>query len=395
MIKISFASDIACDRPMLNAAKKSETQYDFSGMLSGLASLFHDSDFVVGNLETVFAGMGVPYNKGVRYNTPDTLLDEIKASGFNVLTTANNHCFDGGLSGLKRTLDLLNKQKILHTGTYCEKAENRHIVLSHGATKVALLSYTYSINCYDDFKYPENMDDYINLLRGFESIEGSRNIFKKIFKKLTSYRIRRLIKILLRMPTISVYQDTFANNPVQKEYLENIKTEIAAAKREADFVIVALHIGGQFNETPGEYSEYMMRFFKDCGVDAVIGHHPHTIQKTELEGDKLYAYSLGGLSVSPSAIYVHHACKPEYSLIYHLYIDESTKSVAKISFSITKGTESANAFLRVLPVAQAYHFASNTEKEHIESDVTQLLKRIQVSVSDNILIKDEYIIFQQ
>ncbi len=63
-IKLSFLGDITCDRPMLKASKQSDGAFDFESSLRALKSVLADSDYVVGNLETVCAGAEFGYNPG-------------------------------------------------------------------------------------------------------------------------------------------------------------------------------------------------------------------------------------------------------------------------------------------------------------------------------------------
>jgi poly-gamma-glutamate synthesis protein (capsule biosynthesis protein) len=41
----------------------------------------------------------------------------IKATGYDVCTTASNHAVDQGFAGVRRTLDDLDRAKIAHAGT--------------------------------------------------------------------------------------------------------------------------------------------------------------------------------------------------------------------------------------------------------------------------------------
>ena len=54
MKKITFIGDITSDRPLLNAAYDRNTDaYDFSPVFGKVKKLFEESDYVVGNFETV------------------------------------------------------------------------------------------------------------------------------------------------------------------------------------------------------------------------------------------------------------------------------------------------------------------------------------------------------
>jgi len=78
-----------------------------------------------------------------------------------------------------------------------------------------------------------------------------------------------------------------------------------------------MHSGGQFHPEPGKFSQFMMDFMDDNGVDAVIGNHPHVVQRAEiLKNDMFGAYCLGNFSISPSSVYVIDKDLPEYSILY-------------------------------------------------------------------------------
>src|SRR5699024_10396146 len=79
---------------------------------------------------------------------------------------------------------------------------------------------------------------------------------------------------------------------IDHEYLDIIREDIKKAKENSDYVIVCLHSGGQFNETPGEFTNYMMKFMSQNGVDLVVGTHPHVVQKCEKLDDMLAIYSI-------------------------------------------------------------------------------------------------------
>lgn len=115
-IKLTFIGDIMCELPLLKAAH-TKKGYDFDSVFVGTTDLFNSADYVVGNLETVFAGKSVGYTRSLySFNTPDSFLDSLKRAGIDMCVTANNHCLDRGLDGLKRTLYELDKRGISHIG---------------------------------------------------------------------------------------------------------------------------------------------------------------------------------------------------------------------------------------------------------------------------------------
>ena len=99
---MTFTGDIMCHNTMYMDAYNNETDtYEFSYFFDDVKEYLEKSDITIGNLETTFAGKKVGYSSYPTFNTPETLGDALKDVGFDVLTTANNHCMDKWYSGLE------------------------------------------------------------------------------------------------------------------------------------------------------------------------------------------------------------------------------------------------------------------------------------------------------
>ena len=385
MKKICFVGDIACDRLLLKATKRS--QYCFDGVLKNMKPFFEKADYVVGNLETIFAAPYRKYNDDIRYNTPDSFLDEIAYSGINMLTTANNHCFDCEIQGVDRTLDLLDSKGINHTGTFRDGEQADYDLVEIGGIKIAFLAYTYGINTYYDSDIPEDLRDHVNTLRVHNAGQKKENFIRILLHKLA---IRAHIKVMLGIPTIDPCKDVFYDGIINESIMNEVAIKIQKAKEASDITVFCLHAGGQFNEEPGEYVEYLIRFLKNQGVDIVVGHHPHTIQKVNASDNQIFAYSLGGLVMSPSAPYVSRGCLPEYSIALNVYINEENKQIEKQSFSFIKITEDKNHFVSVCPVYDLYQKAAQKEKDVILNDIIVLTKRLTGEDTVESSLQEEY-----
>jgi hypothetical protein len=74
---------------------------------------------------------------------------------------------------------------------------------------------------------------------------------------------------------------------------------IAAARRQADLVIVSVHWGVEYQSLPTVQQRALARQMATAGADLIIGHHPHVVQPVEWvqgqgrEHPTLVAYSLG------------------------------------------------------------------------------------------------------
>ncbi len=74
---------------------------------------------------------------------------------------------------------------------------------------------------------------------------------------------------------------------------ERLIAQVAAAAEEADFVIVSLHWGTEYDATADSSQRSLAHKLIDAGADLILGHHPHVIQGLEIYKDGLIAYSLG------------------------------------------------------------------------------------------------------
>jgi poly-gamma-glutamate synthesis protein (capsule biosynthesis protein) len=102
---------------------------------------------------------------------------------------------------------------------------------------------------------------------------------------------------------------TFGTNgipmPEGQEYLVNSYTghedemleQVRRAAAMADVVIMAIHWGTEYSDTPDDHQLYWAQALSDAGVDIIIGNHPHMIQPVEwINGHKTICfYALGNL----------------------------------------------------------------------------------------------------
>ena len=140
---LSFTGDILCHREQL-AACRTDSGFEFRPILEPAAEVLAAADFLVGNLETLFAGKEAGYTSELySFNTPDDFARMLASAGFDLVSTANNHCLDRELPGLKRTLDVLDREGISHTGTARSPGERERVCLREiNGIRTAFLSCT-------------------------------------------------------------------------------------------------------------------------------------------------------------------------------------------------------------------------------------------------------------
>ncbi len=353
-VNICLLGDVTCDKPMLGAL--SECGYDFTKSFESVKTIWADDDLVIANLETVFAGAEEGYNpRAYCYNSPDALAEAIKSAGINFLTTANNHSFDCHLEGIARTIDILDKNGILHTGTFKEKQrlDQRYKVVDINGIKVAVVTFTYAMNMtgIKEAKI-DSVDDYINLLKTVEITEEKKSVVEKIVPLKVRNRVFQWIKKAQGLPTVDRYSDNFALLKKDDDKLFRAIQILKEARTESDFVVCTIHSGGQFNTTPGTHTQYLVNRLLPYS-DIIACHHAHVLQPIVYQDGKIVAYSLGGMNMSPSAKYISYSVPYEYSAALKITLSKdgnSKVSVTDSSVSLITAREDDKHYVSMYPV---------------------------------------------
>ena len=100
-----------------DAQRRGRGGYDFAPLLSGMKPVVASADLAICHEEVPLAPAGGPYRNYPLFSAPPQVVKAIKATGYDVCTTASNHAVDQGFAGVRRTLDDLDRAKIAHAGT--------------------------------------------------------------------------------------------------------------------------------------------------------------------------------------------------------------------------------------------------------------------------------------
>lgn len=207
-----------------------------------IKDFYFNADIICGNLEAPIvewrAPVGVPGMclTAPKLNTSPEMFDRFTAGGkgVNFFSTANNHSLDQGEEGVRETLDFLDAKGYRHVGTSRTKAEQDNIpVIEKNGIKIAFISYTYCLNGEEPIPGKEYMTNVIRLNKPDTDIS--------------------LIK-------------------------EHVRT---ARQKGADIVIAMLHWSIEFETYPIRNVIDMGHRIMDCGVDVILGGHPHVAQPME------------------------------------------------------------------------------------------------------------------
>lgn len=347
-MKITFTGDILVYLSQDKGCLNEDGQRDYTPVFEQVKPLLAQSDYVVGSFETTLAGPEVGYtSSSIRFNTPDDVLTALKNVGFDLLMTANNHCFDRGEEGLLRTIVVIRKYGLEQTGTRLSADEPAYLVKDFDGTKVAFIAYTYGTNSDDNgYIMPKGREYLVNLTRKQDlPITNHPPLWKRVAKKLLS--IVRKPKAVSGIVGDCV-PDVEVTNGRNVEYEKLMLDVINDAKQSADIVIMCLHSGGQFNSKVGVYTQHLFDIIADAGVDAIVCNHAHTTLPIYKRGDCLIATALGNFSFAPGEGYWVDGVNADYSAILTLEIND--KKIANYSVDICKCVRNENGLAITIPV---------------------------------------------
>jgi len=342
-VRLTFVGDLLCQADMRKSYETEANTYDFTPVFENIRKYLKDADYVIGNLETPIAGKDLQYVgtdgkfKG-GFNAPEAYLQAVVDSGFNLLTTANNHCMDRGLDGLKQTIDALESAGIDHIGTYKNPNEkNRPFIKEINGVKIAFLTYTFGINNNVHPSYAKEIEaDYINLLSRpeMQKYEDYWHTFPSIHRLWPPKFLR---KVLMK--------DDFLHDAdsISKQIITDIQQSKEAG---AEIVVLIPHMGVEFTRYPLKFARDMVNVWFDAGADIIIGGHPHVLQPMEfrkiqdnsgINRTGYVIYSLGNFAANGDSYWPTKECYT--SIILNLIIERDEHShipyVKDISYTPT------------------------------------------------------------
>lgn len=221
-----------------------------AGVKSGFISqevleLLQGADIRVGTLETAIGNEPnfteeKMKRKGDVIYAKDEDLNKLKQLDINIVSLANNHFFDLGLSGARHTIQLLDELEIKHigAGNNIQEASAPVVIKIDGKT-IAFLAFC----------------DWQNT--GWCPFASDTN------------------------PGINPMND------------DHVFSEIKKYKKQNDYVVVLTHWGKEHTwvTTPRVYR--LTKKMKNAGADLILGSHPHRVQPVINYKKTSVAYSMG------------------------------------------------------------------------------------------------------
>ncbi len=217
-------------------------------VFDGVQPVLDSADVLVGNLECALTAGGDPQRKNFTFAAPPEAAGALTLAGFDVLSLANNHAMDYGVAGLLDTLAVLDEHGIAGVGAGNSAAQaHAPVILVRNGLRLAFLAYV-------DVPVENN---------GFD---------------------------------VHTWIASDAQPGIAWADPVRMAADVAAAKSQADVVIVLLHSGYEISTfLPNVSGDQQLeaRTAIDAGAALVIGAHPHFLQPIERYHGGLIAYSLG------------------------------------------------------------------------------------------------------
>ena len=235
--RLFFVGDVIYHYPVYKNLARNENPTQFRSHYELMEPYIQGADFALANYEGSVSPDGQTHSYPM-FRAPHETIDALKLNGFDALSTANNHCLDGGVDGAKKLIDLCQEKGLYQFGTY-KDPDKKGILVDINGIQVGFLAYS----------------------QIFNGLDG--------LAKNEPYLISPL-------------------------NLDQVKADIDKIRPQCDYLIVLPHWGTEYAQGPSDQIKTMANEILSYGADAIIGSHPHVVQGLERRNDgKFIAYSLG------------------------------------------------------------------------------------------------------
>lgn len=341
---ISAVGDVMMHMPQIRAGQIPGGGYDFRSVFQEVRPYIEKADIALANFETTIGTRDRGYSGYPRFSAPHEILEALRFAGFDVLTTANNHCLDWLEFGVENTLNKMDEYGIMHTGTARTPEESQKLlIIEKNEIKVGILAYTYGTNGMEVLISQDKLSYMVNYFSDFD-------------------KVRRDIKRI--------------------------------REAGAEVVVVCMHWGNEYERTPGEEQKDLAQRLANAGADIIFGSHPHVIQPVEImevvleDGAKknvFVAYSLGNFISNQKDRYT------DIGVIVNVEVvkdhNENTISIVKVTYVPTwvyRYYKNGKAQYRILPVKKYINGAGELQGvderriRDVWQETTGLLNNIEV-----------------
>ncbi len=231
---ISFVGDLSVTGKFKKSILDDTLMFD-----DEILTILKNSDYTVANLEGPATNHPVIFDKHVNVLSPLKAISYLHNFGINIFNLANNHTFDAGKKGfIECKNEIINNNcKYFGAGESLTEASQTLFIEKNGIT-IALIG----IGASGSSKK--------------QCLDSKEGVFSDMNMTL-------------------------------------IKKRILHSKEKANWTIINIHSGTEFNFYPIDYIQNKLKNFIDLGANIIIGHHSHVPQGIEKYKDGIIFYSLG------------------------------------------------------------------------------------------------------
>ena len=225
--------------------ERGDTLYPFREVMDTLAT----GDVVFGNLESPIAPDAHPVeSKGIKFTAPTLAAAALARAGFVILSTANNHAWDGGPKGVVETMNRLSQHGIRFVGSGFGRAmAEQPVIIERRGWRIGFFAVTRAWNPAPDDFYGHPGSQYIAW--------GDPGWLYPAIKALKASGL-------------------------------------------VDLVVVSVHGGVEYQPEPRPSYQHFLEGLADAGADLVLAHHPHVLQPVVFRHGTPIVQSLGNFVFS-------------------------------------------------------------------------------------------------
>jgi len=240
-VSLFLSGDGLLHESVYEDAANADGSFDFAKQMDRITAVAEKYDLQFYNQETILGGTELGLTGYPVFNSPQEFGSYMVSKGFNLVSTANNHCLDMGFTGVTNSRNFWNAQSgVLMQGTNTSQEEYDEIAVTEvNGMKIAFLAYCENTNgIAPDYNWE------VNYFPGYE---------------------------------------------------EEMLAKVAKADAECDAVIVSMHWGTEYSFDVNETQKSLAKRLVDAGADVIVGNHVHVIEPFEwIDGTPVF-YAMGNL----------------------------------------------------------------------------------------------------
>lgn len=279
--------------------EKGDTLYPFRVVLDTFAT----ADLLFGNLESPIAPDAHPVEaQGIKFTAPLLAATSLARAGFTIVSTANNHAWDGGERGVAQTMNRLSERGVRFVGSgYGRDMAEQPVIIERRGWRIGFFAVTRAWNPAPDHFYRHAGSRYVAW--------GDPNWLYPAIKQLK-------------------------------------------ASGMVDLVVVSVHGGTEYQPEPKPSFQHFLEGLADAGADLVLAHHPHVLQPVVFRHGTPIVQSLGNFVFSQTEPWTRLGAilritvAPNHRVSIHAI---PVRAGYQVTFADGPAADSVRARLRVSP----------------------------------------------